>query len=56
MFTRWRVNAGAALPCTPDGLVVDWEQLPESDPLRGVARSYGLGVHVKGGAGRDGAL
>jgi hypothetical protein len=56
MFTRWKVNTGAALPCTADGLLVDWEQLPESDPLRGVARSYGLGLHVKGGTRRDGAL
>lgn len=51
VFTRWSVNPGTALPCR--GTVVDPEapQLPES--LRGVARSYGLGLHVKGGARRD---
>jgi hypothetical protein len=50
MSVRWSVNAGSALPCR--GTVIDWEQLPDGDPLRGVARSYGLGLHVKGGARR----
>jgi len=55
MFGRaWTVHAGIAPACK--GTLLDWEALPEGDPLRGVARSYGLGLHIKGGAGRAGAL
>ncbi|MGO9326513.1 MAG: hypothetical protein ACLQJ0_00100 [Steroidobacteraceae bacterium] len=52
MFQRWTVRGGVALPC--DGEIVDWQKLPDGDPLRGVARSYGLGVHRKA-ARRNGA-
>jgi hypothetical protein len=50
MFSRWKVTGGVALPCKAGETVIDWEQLPEGDPLRGVARSYGLGLHVNSGA------
>jgi hypothetical protein len=45
MFQRWTVQGGIAMPCV--GEIVNWEVLPEGDPLRGVAKSYGLGVHRK---------
>jgi hypothetical protein len=53
MFTRWRVHGGIAMPC--DGEIVAWQQLPEGDPLKGVARSYGLGIHRAKTARRHGA-
>jgi len=45
MLDRWTVLEGVALPCS--GELVDWQALPDGDPLKGVARSYGLGVHRK---------
>lgn len=53
MFTRWTVHGGIAMPC--DGEIVAWDQLPEGDPLKGVARSYGLGIHRAKATRRHGA-
>lgn len=45
MFQRWTVHGGIAMPC--DGDIIDWQALPDGDPLIGVAKSYGLGLHRK---------
>lgn len=53
LFSRWTVQGGIAMPC--DGEIVAWDQLPEEDPLRGIARTYGLGIHRAKAARRHGA-
>jgi hypothetical protein len=55
MFGRaWKANPGQVVPCK--GTVVDWQALPETHPLRSVAKGHGLGLITPGAARRDGAL
>jgi len=38
----WKINPGQVVPCK--GTIVDWEALPETHPLRGIAKGQRLGL------------
>jgi hypothetical protein len=38
----WKVNPGQVVPCK--GTLVDWAALPETHPLRGIAKGQRLGL------------
>jgi hypothetical protein len=52
----WRVNEHHLVPTYADGLLVDWQKLPDDHQLRGPAQAFQLGINKKDGAKPDGAL
>jgi len=44
----WKINPGQVVPCK--GTIVDWEALPETHPLRGIAKGQRLGLITSTGA------